>query len=557
MNQPPSNKNSHEDEQLKQWLLEAERTEPTARPEHVAQVRQALIAEATRVARPPRGWMRSLWPMAAVTAATVVFLLLPSQDVGVQAWAQVEKALRSRSWIHSEAALPDGGEIQTWISPKRSVAAVKSGEWVLFDDYRAGLRHEYVPDQETIIRSQIHDIFKEHFKSMVQIFAALFQGEERLSVTGEETTIIAQERREIEDGGRKWIEFHVELRFKGITPDTHTTVYRVDPETNLPVTAVYGTGKARRTVAFRYPDSGPTDIYALGVPDDMKLVDRVPPPELDRILDRRLEARKNFDSYYGVIVWVRDGTHWSRSTQVKRIWRKGLRWRVEFEEGPRDQDELDAVWKREIPADGVDPQTWWFEEVKRRRFRPVLVSDGKEAYRFKQKVIEVKNKRGQKVQAGETLPAEKDYMSLNPMDPTPSGIIHPEYHVYGSIGVPSSKSEARLTPEPQKGPRGTVLVDVRRHRAQPKPTQNDLSRFWIDPLENGMTRRWQMFSQFGEEKLLLQEEVLSTARTPKGYLYPTQLRRDENGVTYFYLDFEAALDDSVFDPTLKSGAPAP
>ena len=67
----------------------------------------------------------------------------------------------------------------------------------------------------------------------------------------------------------------------------------------------------------------------------------------------------------------------------------------------------------------------------------------------------------------------------------------------------------------------------------------------------------QTFSLNGEEKLLLQEEVLSTGRTPKGYLYPTELRGDENGVTHFYLDFGVAIADRVFDPELTSAAPAP
>jgi hypothetical protein len=67
-----------------------------------------------------------------------------------------------------------------------------------------------------------------------------------------------------------------------------------------------------------------------------------------------------------------------------------------------------------------------------------------------------------------------------------------------------------------------------------------------------LTRRWQMYSlQNGREKLLLEEKLLETGVTPKGFLYPTKMRLDQNGTTWFYLVFPKEFDASVFDPQNK------
>jgi hypothetical protein len=59
------------------------------------------------------------------------------------------------------------------------------------------------------------------------------------------------------------------------------------------------------------------------------------------------------------------------------------------------------------------------------------------------------------------------------------------------------------------------------------------------------------------EKLLLDEQLLETAVTPKGYLYPTKMRLGENGTTDFFLTFTTHFDASVFDPKNKHAAPSP
>ena len=140
----------------------------------------------------------------------------------------------------------------------------------------------------------------------------------------------------------------------------------------------------------------------------------------------------------------------------------------------------------------------------------------------------------------------------------PSLIVLPEQHAYGSIGFPSPNRNATLAADHDDGPDGTVRVEVRDRRPKRRPQANDLSRYWIDPLEKGITRKWQSFSLFtGTEDLLQHGEIIQTARTPNGYAYPTQLRLGEHGVTYFWLDFNVKLKESVFDSKRASMEPSP
>ncbi|MGZ0167877.1 MAG: hypothetical protein ACKVII_28495, partial [Planctomycetales bacterium] len=60
-----------------------------------------------------------------------------------------------------------------------------------------------------------------------------------------------------------------------------------------------------------------------------------------------------------------------------------------------------------------------------------------------------------------------------------------------------------------------------------------------------------------EPELLGEQLVLETARSPKGYLYPTRIKNRSEVVTHFYLNFDAEFDGSVFGPKLDKAAPLP
>jgi len=77
----------------------------------------------------------------------------------------------------------------------------------------------------------------------------------------------------------------------------------VDPETKL-VTKyeeVNYEEKKKNIVIYRYPKKGPADIYALGVPRDIKVVNLAPPREIETLVDNAIAAEKQFPNVFFAI----------------------------------------------------------------------------------------------------------------------------------------------------------------------------------------------------------------------------------------------------------------
>ena len=198
---------------------------------------------------------------------------------------------------------------------------------------------------------------------------------------------------------------------------------------------------------------------------------------------------------------------------------------------------------------------WWFARVSEERFRPTTLSDGKHTWRFEYDAK--KSADGPKRWEYTVKPAIKNPYPIDSDDPLPAMIDYPEFMVYGPVGLPSPRRKGMLTLDPQDAPEGTVLIESRT-MDKPRPQGNDLSYYWVDPLENGMCRTTQMLSLTGAEPKRLGEHiVLETGKSPRGYLYPTRLQMDGGVVTHFYLDFNAEFDDSVFDAKLNAAAASP
>ena len=183
------------------------------------------------------------------------------------------------------------------------------------------------------------------------------------------------------------------------------------------------------------------------------------------------------------------------------------------------------------------------------------MSDGKNTWRFE---YDAKQSADNPKRWDYTIkPATKNPYPIDRENPMPTIITYPEFLMYGATGLPGPRRKGVLTLHPEDRPEATVLIESRTI-GKPRLHGNDLSYYWVDPLENGMTRKTEMLSLMSDEPKRLGEQlVLKTARSPKGFLYPTQLQHDSGVVTHFYLDFDAKFDDTVFDPTLNKAAPLP
>jgi hypothetical protein len=350
--------------------------------------------------------------------------------------------------------------------------------------------------------------------------------------------------------GKRFDEFEAVVSFHG---HNSTATYRVDPETNLPVSMITTIDGQLLTTTVSFPDEGPGSIYDLGVAQDVSTRNHMPTPELARLLTQRQRVRTNFDQYYGISIQVQPGKHWSNSVRVNRLWRSGNKWRTEYLIW--DGADSERIHRREAPPERTDPLKWWSDQVSQERFRPTTMSDGKNTWRFEYDVK--KSADDPKRWAYTIKPATKNPYPIDPENPMPTIITYPEFLMYGATGLPSPRRKGILTLHPEDGPDGTVHIESRT-MGKPRPNGNDLSYYWVDPLENGMTRKTQRLSlPNGKPKIEGEHLVLKTAKSPRGYLYPTQIQNTSGVVTHFYLDFKAKFDDSVFDPTLNKAAPLP
>jgi hypothetical protein len=103
----------------------------------------------------------------------------------------------------------------------------------------------------------------------------------------------------VNDGGRVWLDYRLAVTCEGSAKPVQF-LFRVDSVTKLPAicrTSEELNGKPTLSeTRFDYPERGPADIFDLGVPRTTKLVDRVTPDDLHRILETIRAGRERMGS---------------------------------------------------------------------------------------------------------------------------------------------------------------------------------------------------------------------------------------------------------------------
>ena len=142
-----------EDEAFRTMLLQAGDCDALPSAEHVERVRQALARHlmsmkpaGPRISRRAWGWCGV--SVGAAAAAAVAFFQLQPRFV----WARVVQAVQERPWIHGTATDSKGGIHEFWLSLPRELSATRHVDFVRYDDWRAGICHEFDPRTKQLIR---------------------------------------------------------------------------------------------------------------------------------------------------------------------------------------------------------------------------------------------------------------------------------------------------------------------------------------------------------------------------------------------------------------------
>lgn len=531
---------------------------PEAAPVSGADQPQAVPDPPDRPAEKRRRLARFLPALVGAAALVVVGVSLWLGQPQVT-WAQVVEAVRSKPWIRMVGKGPEDQQWGTWYSPTHQVLAIRHDEGARFEDHRRSVVYQYAEKEKTLYRTPLDSAGShETFQLYGKLFAELFRAGATLEFPPKMgLEIVEQERRTVEDGGREWIEYDLTLRpSKEAPPETDKDlrfqmVFRIDPKIRLPysvtMTAPDGEEAGGGTLLFQYPEQGPTDVYALGVPPDAKLVDLVPTGELERVVEGIKSSAERFDPYFALNVMGDAEDPWYVGTPFL-VWDKGNRYRLEY--GIVDPD----VPAAEPPAKDTDEAAWWEDRIRKLWFVTVEVSDGERLYNneatppgwgdaSKDNPV-TWEREGWPEPKWKSIPA-RDW----PASTVPLHVAYPQ----NAARVGRPREEVRLDLSPRDGPQDTILLTRWMTTETGERLPDSEERFWIDPARSYMTVRYEI----GDHMTVTVEEA---ARSPRGIWYPTLVRltsfNKSNGqtmadetITRHYLDFDVRLPDSLFKPT--------
>ena len=553
-----------DDADIQGWITEAGDPGIEPRPEHIEQVRELLL-NGIGPAAPRRSWPRPfLWLAAAclLAAATLGILSLPGRSDN--AWARVVQALQERPWVHLVMQGPGRPSDETWVSPRHEIVAYRydhgpTERATEYHDLRTGIYFKYVPEENVIYRLPETEVFKKHTSRQLDFWRKLIRGEAAAmsDFLPESAEMVGPRIHDITEEGTSWTAYEW-TSSKPARKDYAVTRLRllVNPKTRLPrFCDAESAGGDRLRREFDYPDAGPADIVAMGVPASAKRVNRVPANDLNRVLDGLKAGRNRFDDYC-CYTWFGDGMN------AWRVWRKGHKWRVE------------SVFTKDGSSSrpafpGNSDLAWWREHQKSLLFELHAVCDGRTVWYYRYSPQALKPNQPYVLQKPASVMSHPVYGSDDdPMMPWPH--LLPEQIGHRQIDLPSAERRFSLDTEPKDGPPGTNRIQVRDSDAK-DPKEPDRYRLWIDPEKNYLVIRAETcvydrpYDASGKASgpwriVSISVEVLEEfARSPSGFWYPTRVRRqtpvnDYNKVKYgdtvtrFVLDFEAKIPDGLFEP---------
>ncbi len=436
----------------------------------------------------------------AAAAVAALFVALGNRD----AWAQVANSLRSKPWVRVTLQIPKGAPVpegfrapEMWFSAEHKVAARRMnlgfGQAAQYIDFTVEETYEYDPQAKTLNHLLTRDsdnVEFGHFETLLRLISA---GDRELKLPASPIQVLGRTRRDVPDGDRRWTEFTFECRDARRTPNDYRVTFRVDPEKQLPMemrsTEKFASNDpvAERSYSMDYPDAGPEDIYALGVPRDAKVVDRRPTTENGQEIKQFLAAyhqarSKPLEPFSTVVLCSSPQQNFS---DIIRAFRgRGDGQSVQFEEvdGQQLLELRKQCWSGQITRpDNVDPATWWRQQVAGPTFASTPRGD-------------------------ELLPHRVGYPNSLTLGPSP--VNNPNYHV-------------TLDRQPRLGPAGTVLLTI---RVETEPGFN-LMYYWIAPEQDYLVLRQEMHFSRNQAWDNVTQIIDQVQQSPSGRWYATEVRQ--------------------------------
>jgi hypothetical protein len=314
-----------------------------------------------------RSFSRPLTALAVgvLVAVPTAWVLLSESS----AWGQVVKAISGRSWMcltlqTTEQPLPEGEElpkIVMWFSGDRRIAAMERPDAVLWSQFAKGDSWRFDRKAKTLRRSSAQSHDAEHVQLLTNMLFHL-----KPTVAGADVELSKSKKGRVERDGRDWDLFSFDYEVTSGETTYHEKYWlRVDTETHLPVELKRqivhdDEGSPIAIFAVTYPDIGPIDIYALGVPKDLQVVDT-------RSMKKYFQPRKRqpVGEYKATVLRFHAGTPgWMIETERHQYNAAGLL--AERGDIEAVSELTDRVYRKGYGPSKTPPTAWWVEEVNQR-----------------------------------------------------------------------------------------------------------------------------------------------------------------------------------------------
>jgi hypothetical protein len=554
----------HDDALMRELLLSADQQEVELPREVLDHVRARLHEKTvrSRLPAPTRAtarWVKRACFAAAGTAAVVLIALVFCLQPSSIAWSQVADAVRALPWVHMKSGSGRGAQ-DVWISFSRDIVAMRRGDTVRYEDLRSGVCDEYDARKKTVFRLSASDRDAEEIKAMKALFDAVFRGDAVREDNFPGPRIVKQQHWTATEQGRRWIMYQLELEPQGGGPKpaaaapTMLLVIRVNPETKLPESMTFAQRKVEEKATFDYPAEGPADIYALGVPRDVRIDDHAVPPELKRIAGIVQQNRRDFGDYCAIA----SGSDKDRPNVVYLVRCKGNKWRVDT-----------GVGDTKHVASAADLEKWWRRHGRHALPEGVALCDGRQAYTHSLARPNMGWERWPGyIQQGNGRAGAQSIRDAG--DHLVELLAYPPSLDPQRLAASPTWRTVRLDPKGEDGPPGTVRVVLQLEKQDTPDDRNAFHKteFWLQPKLGYAVVKYAISDcpavdadpRWKGKRIV--HEYDGFRQTPRGTWYPTISRHknvfsskntnapggieSRDRVTLFCLDFSAELPDELF-----------
>lgn len=466
---------------------------------------------------------------------------------GVTKWysPQVDKA-EGNANLHEETVVSE-----SWYSDELEITSAQFADQIYFQDRRADISLTYKVGADTVIKTlPVPEEMRpldavENPLEQLKILAS-DQNQRRFVVKGLTTKPIRIDNRSTQQVSFKLVQ-------RGNPLGARDIVMTIDDDSKLLVSLKesYANGTRSETV-FDYPDSGPTDMIAAGVPESAVVVDRRASTDVREVASKWKLSRLEFDDYDAIVVQVPDGLSHSvvsgLNTSIKRVRRSGNRYRVDMLLTPNKQIEP--------PSHGADMEAWWNANRENYWSVPTLICDGSTIAYYK--MVDGRIRKDQKPNLKVELRNQHPVHGVGEDRPVAWPHLMPEYAARPHLWLSDGKRRFEYSPTPNDGPKDSVRLVV----TKPGESTHERHRYWLDPnFDLCMCRMVQPVfhskasspSKAGEVAYVDTEDLLDFKQSPSGKWFPTRVERitttsNRKQIRTFHVNFDVKLQQKLFEP---------